>query len=456
MVEPIPSPKAHPFSRRRFLNLAAVTAASTALGACNALSPAITPTAARKNQAGKVQLVYQDWRTDWFPPMARVMLEQFHETHPNIEVFYTLDPPSDVYDEKMLADLQAGTMADVFSGCCAFFPAWAQKGYTVDLRPFVEADLDRATVDDWDLAQYRSFFTRDGKQYGLPKYHGALALYFNRDLFDRHGVSYPDASWTHDDYLAAMQRLTQSRDGRVEQWGSMSDIGWDRIQVRVNAWGGHFADPNNPVRCLMGEPGALAAMEWLRARLWDDRVMPTPLDAQNLTVRQAFIAQKVAMAEDGSWALKDILANANFRVGIAPIPAGPGRRATLASTDGFAIYAGTKHPEAAWELIKFLTSKEYGRAMARTHFLQPARASLVEDWAGYIRAEYPSQTAGVDLAAFADGHLKGYSVVAETFPNMAEAVRLANTAWQQIFVLGKAPVATMRTVAQQIEAAQRG
>ena len=405
-----------------------------------------------------MQLVYQDWRTDWFPPMARQMLEQFHATQPNIQVFYTLDPPSESFDEKMLADFQAGTMADVFAGCCSFFPVWAQKGYTLDLRPFVKADLDGATLNDWDQAQYKSFFTRDGKQYGLPKYHGALALYYNKDVFDTYGVSYPDATWTHEDYLAAMRRLTRDRDGdgRTDLWGSMIDIGWERLQVHVNAWGGHFVDPADPARSLMGEPSALEALEWVRARMWDDKVMPTSLDVQNVGTRQAFVTGQLAMVEDGSWALKDILASTDFRVGVAPFPAGPARRATLATTDGFGIFAGTKHPEAAWELLKFLISKDYGRAMARAHFLQPARASIVDDWVGYIRAEYPQKAKDVDIAAFADGHLKGYSVVAETFPNMADAARLATAAWQEIFTLGQAPVEMMKRVSEQIEAAQQG
>jgi ABC-type glycerol-3-phosphate transport system substrate-binding protein len=54
----------------------------------------------------KVQLVYQDWRTDWFPPMAQQLLAEFHATHPNIHVFYTPDPEN--LEEKMLADMQAG------------------------------------------------------------------------------------------------------------------------------------------------------------------------------------------------------------------------------------------------------------------------------------------------------------------------------------------------------------
>jgi multiple sugar transport system substrate-binding protein len=197
-------------------------------------------------------------------------------------------------------------------------------------------------------------------------------------------------------------------------------------------------------------------MEWLRARMWDDNVMATPLDVQNMETRDAFVAGRVAMVEDGSWALKDILAGAEFRIGVAPFPAGPVRRATLATTDGFGIYAGTKHPEAAWELVKFLISKEYGRAMARANFLQPARASLVEEWVHFISEEFPEKSKDVNIAAFADGHLRGYSVAAEIFANMEQAKQLTYAAWDQIFVLGQAPVEQMETVCREIQEAQSG
>ena len=449
-VSPMTSSGMLSLSRREFLKLAGMSVAGAILTACTPSQPKPTP-----RRGEKVQLVYQDWRTDWFPPMVQEMLEQFHATHPNIRVFYDLELEAEV-EETMLADMQAGSAPDIFAGCCTYFPIWAQKGFCLDLRPYVEADLDQATIDDWDPAQYRSFFTRDGLQYGLPKYHGALALYYNKDLFDEYSVDYPDGTWDHDAYLAAMKRLTHDRDsdGRTDLWGSMVNISWDRIQMHVNGWGGHFVDPDDPTRCRMAEPEAMAAMEWIRARMWDDKVMATFPDVQNMKTRQAFIAGRIAMVEDGSWSLKDILADADFRIGVAPFPAGPVRRVTLATTDGFGIYAGTKHPDAAWELLKFLISKDYGRAMARAEFLQPARASLVDEWVGFIREEFPQKARDVDIAAFADGHLKGYSVTAEVFANMAEAKQITYDAWDQIFTLGQAPVERMKDVCRRIQEAQ--
>ena len=438
-------------SRRALLQLIGTSLLGLAVQSCSASDSSFSYSGNADPAAETVQIVYQDWQTEWFPPMAQHMLEEFHDKHPNIRVFYKPDP--DNIADTMLADMQAGTAPDVFQGCCTFFPIWAQHGYTLDLRSYVEANLDEATIDDWAPAQYRAFFLDNGMQFGLPKYHGALALYYNKDLFDTYGVKYPTAQWTYDDYVMAMRRLTHDRDNdsRTDLWGSMIDISWDRLQIHVNSWGGHLVDLDDPTHCVLNDPKTMDAFEWVRARMWDDKVMATFLNVQNMSTRSAFINERLAMVEEGSWALKDILVGANFRFGVVPFPKGPAYQVTLATTDGFGIYAKTKQPEASWQLVRFLIGKEYGRAMAKANLLQPARASVVNDWIHYIRAEFPEKTEDVDISAFADGHRKGYSVTAEIPPNMAEVQQIVYAAWDSIFTLGKRPLAHMKEVCRQIQ-----
>ena len=403
----------------------------------------------------RVQLVYQDWRTEWFPPMVQRELQIFQAQNPDLSVYYTPDPESLI--DQMPLDMQAGNAPDVFQGCCGFFPAWAQMGYVLDLRKYVQTDLDQSIVDDWDPAQYKAMFDASGHQFGVPKYQGTLALYFNKDIFDAYHVPYPDASWDQDDYLAAMKKLTRDTDGdgKTDIWGSMIDIGWDRLQVHINSWGGHIVDPADPTRCDIDGPESLAALEWVRARMWDDKVMATFTDVNNVGTAAAFAEGKLAMMEDGSWALKNILENAPFRIGVAPIPAGPAKRATLSTTDGFGIYAGTRHPKESWRLLKFLVGKEYALAMAKANLLQPARLSLVADWEELVREQYPREAKGMDLDVFAAPHREGYSVVQETFPSdMEEATRLLDDAFTKIFTLGQADVDILHGVAREIEAAQ--
>lgn len=437
-------------SRRDFLRLSGVIGLGSTLAACAGRGKAGGPAAGTP-----VQLVYQDWRTEWFPPMAQAMLEDFHEQHPHIRVFYTPDPSEFV--EQMTRDFRTGSAPDVFQGCCTHFPAWAQEGYTLDLSPYVEKDIGSDTIEDWDSAQYAALAIDAGQRFGLPKYHGALALYYNKDLFDEYGVDYPDGSWDHDDYLQAMRMLTQSSagGGEVDRWGSAIDISWDRIQVHVNGWGGHLVDPEDSTRSRMADPEALAAVEWLRARILDDQVLATPFSLNGISLPQAFIQGRTAMIEDGSWSLKSILSGADFKIGVAPFPRGPARTVTIATTDGFGIYVGTSYPDEAWELMKFLVSPAYGRAMARANFLQPARQSLIEDWVGYVREAFPEESRDMDIAAFAEGHREGYSVTAEIFANMGTAQSLAVEAWDEILVLGSEPVSHLEAVSNEVERAQQ-
>jgi len=123
-------------SRRDFLKLSGLAAGSALLNACAPSGSLVT----QSEQKKKIQLVYQDWRTEWFPAMAQQMLERFHQSHANIRVFYVPDPVD--VEESLLVDMQAGVAPDVFAACCSFFPILAQEDQTLDLRPFVEEELD--------------------------------------------------------------------------------------------------------------------------------------------------------------------------------------------------------------------------------------------------------------------------------------------------------------------------
>jgi len=87
--------------------------------------------------------------------------------------------------------------------------------------------------------------------------------------------------------------------------------------------------------------------------------------------------------------------------------------------------------------------------------LQPARLSLMADWQGFVKEQYPSKAKDMDLDVFAAPHREGYSVVQEVFPsNMDEATRLLHDAFTKIFTLGQAQVDILQVVSREIEAAQ--
>ena len=58
--------------------------------------------------------------------------------------------------------------------------------------------------------------------YGLPSTVNFRVLAYNKDAFDRAGLSYPTAEWTADDFLNAAQKLTTGGD-KDKQYGYATD-----------------------------------------------------------------------------------------------------------------------------------------------------------------------------------------------------------------------------------------
>ncbi len=63
------------------------------------------------------------------------------------------------------------------------------------------------------------------------------------------------------------------------------------------------------------------------------------------------------MEINGSWLVPTDEA-AGLEFGIAPLPKGPVAQATSVNPTGAVIYKGTKSPDAAWALVKYLASPE--------------------------------------------------------------------------------------------------
>lgn len=97
-----------------------------------------------------------------------------------------------------------------------------------------------------------------------------------------------------------------------------------------------------------------------------------------------------------------------------------------------------------------------GSNRSRTNSLQPARASLVKEWGDFVRQEFPDKAKDVDIAVFADGHVRGHSVTAEVFSNMTIARELTDAVWERIFTLGQGSVDEMKSACRQIQDARDG
>ena len=84
------------------------------------------------------------------------------------------------------------------------------------------------------------------------------------------------------------------------------------------------------------------------------------------------------MVIEGGWLIPYMKTTyPNVQYGIAPLPIGPsGKRADLSFTNAWSAFSGTKHPEAAWELIKYMTGSTVQESQLNAGFALPTLKSL--------------------------------------------------------------------------------
>ena len=157
------------------------------------------------------------------------------------------------------------------------------------------------------------------------------------------------------------------------------------------------------------------------------------------------------MIRTGPWATDTTSRSAKFKWDLAPYPQQTMQSTTL-TTDGFAIFSKTKSPDAAWEVLKFLESEEYERAMVRYGFLQPSRKSVLPYFYDEARKAWPAvEEYDVDLWVFGEpvdidiGH---------TYPVWAkhgESEELLQPVLDKVFNVGDTPVTAFVDVCGEID-----
>jgi ABC-type glycerol-3-phosphate transport system substrate-binding protein len=214
-----------------------------------------------------------------------------------------------------------------------------RAGYLLDLNPLVQSDPDLSSADYypalWNAYQW------DAGLWALPVGGRLTVVLYDPAAFDAAGLTYPDGSWTIDQFAAAARALTvRGGDGNVTP-------------------GLFVFNPERFFRTLSG------------TGLYDPAAVPQALNNPNLTplldVWRELEAEGAAdwvggiiLAEGYQSPLIIGLAQAalyqtfNQRsVNLALLPGDT----SLISTQGFAVSAGTQQPQLAYELVKFLSQQ---------------------------------------------------------------------------------------------------
>jgi multiple sugar transport system substrate-binding protein len=330
--------------------------------------------------------------------------EEFNNTHDDIEVEFLIVPHEEA-PERFLAMLSGGNAPQLvgpngISTVAQFFDTWA------DVTPFIEADnLDQS--DFYGPATELNSYPE--KVVGLPLGLFPSFLYYNEDLFDAAGLDYPthdynDKSWTMDVLRDLAMELTLDVNGNnakspdfdpenIAQWGYDDTwisatgflAGWDAPNVGRPTTDDYKTATANAEEWVYG-------LNWINQGIWEDYFIPDAAgqEAYYAVGGDPFGGGLVAMFYSHTWFMPEGLIDLPFEHDVAPLPFNQkGTRVARIHADTFTIPKEAENKEAAWEVLKWLTSSDHIIDVCLIYGCLPARESVTEDFTAALAERFP-------------------------------------------------------------------
>ncbi len=473
-------------TRREFVRWSAILAGATALAACAPpaqppAAPTSAPAGATAAPAGatqvpaataaaqEAQVRYAMW--DWYAMAPGVRWDEwnqkeafpaFQKDHPGVTLSW--EPLGEGWEQKVLTQMAAATAPDIISVWSPSMEIWAEKGQLLDLQPYIDKDIPNADSIYMKFAWEQMWSPFFKIRMGMLADVDITSVYYNKTAFQEAGVPLPTKDWNTDDYTAAAEKLVKKDSGgQITRWGGdYREDFWTGYGHYVKAFGGKVRDDETQIKCLLGEPDALAGLEWIRKNMWERNcfVQPNQMTATGIpnTWTGVLPAGVVAFAErsaDQFFALAE--GCKDFEWDIAHVPQGPKGREGMGLPDQWVVYKGVLqrgNADAVWEVMKWLTGEWYQEKIASVAGRIPGRLSQVEGWANTLRKLDP-RLEKVRLETLQEQISMGYPRGTDMFRYQAVADEQLTPAIQQIFVEGKAGVEIMKEVADKINQAEQ-
>lgn len=299
--------------------------------------------------------------------------QNFMKQNPNITVKWS--PIPDAYDTKMRANVASGNVPDVFYVTPAMAQEYIPAGKLLNLSPYMSRD--NVSPDSFYSSLMQPFDCADGTVYGIAKDWNSLGLFYNKTMFQQAGLGDP-TNWSWSDLQTAAQKLTHGS-GPSGVAGLALPPDASRWGAFLYANGGQVLSNDGKQTAFTSQAGIQSAQFYTGFEANHTGVQPKDVGAG--WDGEAFGKQEVAMTFEGGWMIPFMSQTyPSVQYGIAPVPMAPnGKRGNLLYTNAWGAYSGTKHPDAAWKLVQYMTGADYQGQVLRDGFALPTIKSLAND-----------------------------------------------------------------------------
>lgn len=317
-------------------------------------------TGCTKKQEDKVEItMIHGWGTTESDHVAmRQIYADFEKEHPDIHLNLISMPSSTDVIGKVGDLLTVGEIPDIVftggDGRESIYRFMVQKGYALDLIPYMEADEEFAgNVSDVIL---ESWMTKKGQLYTVSDVLLMGGYWYNQDMFEKAGITKVPGTW--EEWFLACEKLKAMDEDVVPVILDANHIAYLMTALLANE---DISELEN-IRNSKTNVNTPAFDDMLKEL---EKISEYAVLAGNYNYRDtlaSFNKKESAIYINGVWA--NSMIDENLKVSYAPFPSDDGKGiATRSACVGYILgnTGDEKRIEASVKFLKYMLSEEVGR-----------------------------------------------------------------------------------------------
>lgn len=291
------------------------------------------------------------------------LVDKFKKVNPNITV--TLQNQSSYPDLQQKITATTASPKDLPTMTQAY-PDWLlnaiDENLVLDLKPYIEHETLKFDNYDDIVKGFREASTLDGKIYGIPFNKSTEVLWYNKTLFDKLNLTVPK---TYEEFAKVAKEIKDKENIVAGGFDSLSNYYTTYLKNEGVVFDSKL-DPTNEASTKAVNYYLDGIKNGYFRIAGTDKYLSSPFGNETIAMLVGSNASETFVKQG---------VNNKFEIGVAPYPA---KEVMQQGTDLFVFNSATAEQKtAAYEFLKFLTTKENQITWAKDTGYIPVRESAI-------------------------------------------------------------------------------
>ena len=330
-----------------------------------------------------VRLVYWPSSNPHEIELARELVKEWNQAHPDTTVILQPLPEGRSGEEVLIISAAGGTAPDICSNVSPVItPLLAKAGVLVPVDQFTDGRQVLAERVPEDLLQ--NFVAADGKLYQIPWKGNPIMVEYNLGVLKRAGIDTLPRTWSEWNNVAEKVCRDWDDDGRQDIWMADINIIAEWRQRLFDFYPLYIAASNG--NTLLTKDHQIGFDNEITRKVFDFYAKGFREDwyARSVYVGDVFLRGYMAAHITGPWniAHTERFKPEGFEYAFGPVPVPDDHEGpvyTFGDPKSIGIFSTSKHPEAAWAFIRFMISKQADLRLLEICTQFPLRRDLLSD-----------------------------------------------------------------------------